>query len=92
MNHIQGETPDKRELIVAKGYRKGYPFVCIGLYRVKGKHRYVVTMTGGGYAWGNVSKWSYLKDALPDYDIWAPDPSRNILSDGQEQYMASSGL
>ena len=92
MNHIQKDIPDKRELIVAKGCHKTYPFVCIGLYRAKGCHRFVVTMTGRGYPWSSVSKWAYLRDALPDYNIWAPDPSRNILSDGDEQYMATSGV
>ena len=86
------DIPDRRDLIVAKGWNKGYAFVCIGVYRTKGPHRYVVTMTGGGYPWSSVSHWSYLHDALPDYDVWAPDASRNILSDGQEQYMATSGV
>lgn len=92
MYHNQGEAPDPRDLIIAKGCHKGFAFVCIGVYRAKGKHRHVINMSGGGYPWSDVSRWEYVKEALPDYDVWAPDASRNILSDGREQYMATSGV
>lgn len=72
MTHNKSEIPDKRELIIAKGSQKGYQFVCIGVFRIQNNRKHIVTMTGNGYAWCNVSSWAYMHDVLPEYDVWGP--------------------
>ena len=72
MNH-NINTPDARELIIAKGNYKGQPFACIGIIREAGDKRLFVSMFGEKLPWYSVSKWEYLHDVAPLYDVWSPD-------------------
>ena len=64
--------PDPRELIIVRGTNKNYSFVSVGLIRMLKDRYYFVANTGAKICWSNVTKWDYLKDVAPDYDIWAP--------------------
>lgn len=74
--------PNPRELIIAKGHYKGQPFACIGIIREQGDKRIFVSMFGEKLPWHAVSKWNYLKDVAPLYDVWAPDGTLMYMNPG----------
>lgn len=65
--------PDPRELLIARGHFKGQPYACIGIIREHDGHRAFISMFGEKLPWYTVSKWEYLKDVAPLYDVWSPD-------------------
>lgn len=75
-------TPDPRELIIAKGTFKGQAFVCIGIIREQEGKRIFVSMFGEKLPWYAVSKWDYLHDVAPLYDVWAPDGTLFYMNPG----------
>ena len=70
---INMSAPNPRELLIVKGHYHGQAFVCIGIIREQGGKRAFVSTMGEKLPWGAVSKWDYLRDVAPLYDIWSPE-------------------
>lgn len=76
--------PDPRELLIVRGWHKGNAFVCIGIIREQEGKRSFVSSMGETIPWSQVSRWDYLHDVAPAYDIWADTTTRYYRKDKYE--------